>query len=49
MKLLLTTLNTDLCLLAKMVDPLDLLALHHVAVRGLEYLGAFSRHSQEGD
>ena len=39
----------DLCLLAKMVDPSNLLAVHNVAVRRLEYLGAFCGHGQKGD
>ena len=30
----------DFCLLAKMVDPCNLLSVHDVAVRRLEYLGA---------
>ena len=39
----------DLCLLAKMVDPSNLLAVYNVAVRRLEYLGAFCGHGQKGD
>ena len=39
----------DLCLLAKMVDPSNLLAVYNVAVRRLEYLGAFRGHGQKGD
>ena len=39
----------DLCLSAKMVDPSNLLAVYNVAVRRLEYLGAFRGHGQKGD
>ena len=39
----------DLCLLAKMVDPRNLLTVYSVAMLCLEYLGAYSRHGQKGD
>ena len=39
----------DLCLLAKMVDPRNLLPVYSVAMLCLEYLGAYSRHGKKGD
>ena len=39
----------DLCLLAKMVDPRNLLPVYSVAMLCLEYLGAYRRHGQKGD
>ena len=41
--------SKDSCISAEMVDPLGVLAVHHVGLRSLEHLVSNRRHRKKGD